>query len=278
MKKLIYPIISLACLSMTSCNDADEPDAKDHTQTITLYVDSHKEDMAFLGGWNECLRVKENNDSEWNKHDGIIGFQYEKGYKYELKVEKTVLSNPPADGFSVEYRLLDVVSKKFDGYSIAFKYQIDADDTWAIESDLLSAKEDMSKGFYMIYQGFLKNIPLSIFELVDANGESKFKYGIEMRKADAIDHKYSSFLPEGQIVWAGDWILHESVEDEGVDNLFVILERVSGFTVRSEQPLYVRHWLYKDMTEHYRELYPEANVRSVIVVQDNEYKPLSTKS
>ncbi len=274
MKKLIYPTITLACLFLAGCNNADEPETKDVTSTVTLYVDSHKEDMAFLGGWNECLRIKEENDTEWSKYDGIIGFQYEKGYQYQLKVEKTVLSNPPADGFSVEYRLLDVISKKFDGYHIAFKYYIDADDTWAIESDLLSAKEEMSNWFYMLYNGFLKNDPVSIIELIDTNGESKFKYGIEMRMMDAIDHKYSSFLPEGQIVWAGDWILHESIEDEGVDNLFVILERVSGFTVRSEQPLYVRHWLYKDMTDYYRGIYPEANVRSVIVVQDNDYKPL----
>ncbi len=48
MRKLIFTIISISCLILTGCNHSDEPEAKDRTQTITLYVDSHKDDVAFL--------------------------------------------------------------------------------------------------------------------------------------------------------------------------------------------------------------------------------------
>lgn len=270
MKKIVLPILFIACILLTGCNN-NEPETKDKTSTIMLYVDSHMEDMMLLGGWSECLRVKEEKESEWYKHTGIVGFDYEKGFQYQLKVEKTTLSNPPADGSSVVYRLLEVVSKKFDGYNISFKYHIEAEDADGIEAHLKSVKEEMSKCFYLLYNGYLKNTKLGIIELIGANGESKFRYGIEQRNADEINKKYTWLLPEGQIVWAGDWILHESIEDEGVNKFFVILEKVSGFSVRSEQPLYVRHWIYKDLTEYYQQLYPGANVRSVIVVQDNEY-------
>ena len=272
MKKLIIPILFIACILMVSCHHNDEPETKDKVYTVLLNVDSHMQDMMSPVGWYESLRVKEENDTEWGMLDGIKGFKYEKGYQYQLKVEKTVLSNPPADGYSVEYRLLEVISKKFDGFNISFQYSIDADNAEPVESDLLAAKEDMSNYFYLMYNGYLKNDGVMLVELIDGNGKNIFKYAIEQRKTDVIDNKYYCVLPEGQILWAGDWILHESIEDEGVNNVFVILEKISGFSVRSEQPLYIRHWIYKDMTAYYQQLYPEANVRSVIVVQNNEYK------
>lgn len=271
MKKLIFYLLFISCLFIASCNN-NEPGTKDKTSTIMLYVDSHMDDMMLLGGWSECLRVKEENESEWRNHSGIAGFNYEKGYQYQLKVDKIALSNPPADGSSIEYRLLEVVSKKFDGFEISYKYHIDADDEIDIETDLLSMKEEMSKCFYLLYNGYLKNAHLPIIELIGANGESKFRYGIEQRNTDDINKNYSCILPEGQIVWAGEWILHETIEDDGVGNFFVILERISGFASRSEHTLYIRHWIYKDLTEYYKQLYPYSNVRSVIVVQCNEYK------
>lgn len=268
----IIIILFVASLLLTGCNSNDEPKIKDKTTTVILYVDSHKEDMMFLGGWCECLRVKEENDTEWSKHEGIMGFEYEKGYQYQLKVEKTILSNPPADSSCVEYRLIEVISKKFKGFNISFQYLIDADNVESILSHLLAAKEEMSNCFYLLYDGYLKNHKAAILEFIDGNGKSISKYAIEQRKTDTIDHKYYRLLPEGQIVWYGDWILHESIEDQGVESFFVILEKISGNIVRSDQPLYLRHWIYKDMTNFYQQLYPEANVRSVIVVQENEYK------
>ena len=123
MKTFIIPFILIVCLFMTACSKEDEP--KDKVSTIILSVDSHTDDMLFLGGSVECLRVKEENSTEWDKHPGIIGFKYEKGYKYVLKVEKTILANPPQDSLDVEYRLIEIMSKKFDGLNISIQYAID---------------------------------------------------------------------------------------------------------------------------------------------------------
>jgi hypothetical protein len=45
-------------------------------------------------------------------YDDIEGFDYEEGYTYEIKVKKTEIENPPMDGSSIKYELLEVISKK----------------------------------------------------------------------------------------------------------------------------------------------------------------------
>lgn len=250
---------------MTSCGNEDEPTG--NVSTILLFVDSHTDDMMFLSGEGECLRVKEENSTEWDKHHGIVGFQYEKGYKYLLKVEKTILANPPQDSPDVEYRLIEIISKKFDGFNISIQYAIDADDVEAVESCLSSDVDVLSHGFYLLYSGKISGRDVNMIEMIGNEGNSRYKYGIEMRQLEEIDKKYTCILPQGQIALVGNWILHETIDDAGVDEFFVILERVSGFPVRSDQPLYVRPWLYKDKTEFYQNLCPNAGVRSVIIVQ-----------
>mgnify|MGYP001137860124 FL=1 len=74
-----------------------------------LSVESHQAKLVGPFGEYECLLVRENNETEWKKHDGIIDFEYKKGYKYQLKVEKTILANPPMDGPKIKYRLIEVL-------------------------------------------------------------------------------------------------------------------------------------------------------------------------
>ena len=60
-----------------------------------------------------CMRVKEGADSAWSLfYSQIEGFDYEEGYEYVLQVEKEKIENPPADGSSIRYKLVKVVSKK----------------------------------------------------------------------------------------------------------------------------------------------------------------------
>ncbi|MDY3549005.1 DUF4377 domain-containing protein, partial [Riemerella anatipestifer] len=59
------------------------------------------------------LKIKETNFTEWIVITGIEGFAYEEGFEYELKLQKTYLSNPPQDSPSnVTYKLLEILSKK----------------------------------------------------------------------------------------------------------------------------------------------------------------------
>lgn len=44
--------------------------------------------------------------------DSIEGFTYEPGFIYGLIVKKTEIENPPADGSSIRYELVRIVSKE----------------------------------------------------------------------------------------------------------------------------------------------------------------------
>lgn len=61
----------------------------------------------------KCLQVRAAESEEWrNLYAPIEGFEHEAGHAYELRVEVTQVANPPADGSSLRYRLLEVVSKQ----------------------------------------------------------------------------------------------------------------------------------------------------------------------
>ncbi|KAA3658010.1 MAG: META domain-containing protein [Chloroflexi bacterium] len=78
----------------------------------TVFVGSEKVDCVGVGP-QECLLVKEGVDGEWELfYDEIVGFTWEPGYEYELRVRIDQVQNPPADGSSILWTLLDVVGKK----------------------------------------------------------------------------------------------------------------------------------------------------------------------
>lgn len=60
----------------------------------------------------ECLQVKWSQEqADWeNLYDPIEGFAYEVGTYYELIVAADRIPNPPADGSSLRYRLVKIVS------------------------------------------------------------------------------------------------------------------------------------------------------------------------
>lgn len=63
-------------------------------------------------GPRECLQVRERGDASWELfYSGIAGFTYEPGFRYVLRVAGRTVPNPPADGSSLAYRLVDVVSR-----------------------------------------------------------------------------------------------------------------------------------------------------------------------
>jgi heat shock protein HslJ len=77
----------------------------------TLYVGPEKVDCVGVGPM-ECFQVKENPDGEWqNFYDQIEGFDWEPGYTYEIRVAVHQVENPPADGSSLRYELIEVVDK-----------------------------------------------------------------------------------------------------------------------------------------------------------------------
>ena len=63
-----------------------------------------------------CMLVQQGEklcSEEWSYfYNEIEGFQYEEGYVYELKVRVEEIENPPTDGSSLRYILVEVISKE----------------------------------------------------------------------------------------------------------------------------------------------------------------------
>ncbi|MDP4685636.1 MAG: DUF4377 domain-containing protein [Salibacteraceae bacterium] len=57
----------------------------------------------------------------------LADFPFEWGYRYELKVQETILENPPMDGSSLTYKLLKVVSKEPTDSDFTFKLRLESD-------------------------------------------------------------------------------------------------------------------------------------------------------
>ncbi len=60
-----------------------------------------------------CMRIRKSPDGEWQLFYGAIdGFEYEEGYQYEIVVQIDPVENPPADGSSLQYTLVELVDKE----------------------------------------------------------------------------------------------------------------------------------------------------------------------
>jgi len=81
-----------------------------------IWVNSAKVDCVGVGPM-QCFQVKNTESEPWsNFYQDIAGFDFEPGYIYKLKVSvKTLdLDELPADKSSLEYRLVEVLSKEVD--------------------------------------------------------------------------------------------------------------------------------------------------------------------
>ena len=61
----------------------------------------------------QCLVVRLEGDTAWkNFFDPIEGFTHEPGVRYRIRVERTDVTRPPADGSAFRYRLVRVLERR----------------------------------------------------------------------------------------------------------------------------------------------------------------------
>ena len=78
----------------------------------TLFIAPERKPCTGVGPM-ECLQVREAADRPWQYfYSEIEGFSYEPGFDYELRVREEKVANPPADGSSLRWTLVKVVSKR----------------------------------------------------------------------------------------------------------------------------------------------------------------------
>jgi len=80
-------------------------------EIVTLFVGPETADCVGVAP-QQCLQVRYNADDEYELfYSSISGFDFVPGYDYELLVQKTPIANPPADGSSIEWTLVEIVSQ-----------------------------------------------------------------------------------------------------------------------------------------------------------------------
>ena len=91
--------------------DAPTEEPAADAEQLTMFVGPEQVDCVGVAP-QTCLLIKFEPEAEWQYfYDAIEGFEYEPGFEYELLVEKTDIENPPADASSIQYTLLEEVSK-----------------------------------------------------------------------------------------------------------------------------------------------------------------------
>ncbi|MGL6179874.1 MAG: DUF4377 domain-containing protein [Tannerellaceae bacterium] len=108
LKRVLPAITLLMGIAFSSCSTSKN--------TQTFLINSEKVDCMGVAPM-KCLQVKklDKPNAEWeNMYTNIIGFDYEPGYIYKIKVKVKELDKKqvPADGSSIEYILEKVVSKE----------------------------------------------------------------------------------------------------------------------------------------------------------------------
>lgn len=102
-------ISSLLLVMLTVLSGCDKTDLK--PGIITMQVADHRQDCVGVGP-QKCLLVKTDGSTDWELfYSGIEGFVYEEGYEYQLLVKREKIKNPPADGSSIRYTLIETVEK-----------------------------------------------------------------------------------------------------------------------------------------------------------------------
>ncbi|PRX57953.1 DUF4377 domain-containing protein [Flagellimonas meridianipacifica] len=109
MAKHLYFILFLTSLCFLGCSSDDSEEG-----LINLRVNYFTLDCT--GAFpTQCLQVQEGDeiggDSWFNFFDPIENFDFEPGFIYDLRVERTRVDNPPPDGSSFRYQLIQIVSR-----------------------------------------------------------------------------------------------------------------------------------------------------------------------
>lgn len=230
---------------------------------------------------SEVYAVKKGQSDEWEAFGSIVGFEFEKGYEYQIKISETsYLDYSMGTPAWTERELLEVISKdKKDSENLPlhlipkayydniplpqYRYAVEADNKELIEQDLKDNSLIPLDYHDMLYRG--EDATLKWIALQDDNKvfgpyiiQSKSKAPEEMPES------YKVLPPDAQIVGYGEWTFLDEAENS-IDNLsfdvFMGYATQTKDVDRTPSAIY----LYKDLTEYYKTKYPEANVETVVI-------------
>lgn len=286
--KNLFGIIILFLLTFTfiSCNKEDEEGRKitDYKEYVLTVASEMKPGVIWSDGYNylkEVYPVKKENTEDWEALGYIDGFEFKKGYEYKIKISETsYLDHSMGQPAWTEYDLLDVLSKeekKSENLPLHFipewfyeehvlpkyKYVVEADKKEVVETDLKENSIIPLDYHYLMYRG--EDALLRWFAIKDdKNTLGPYIIKSENKDPEKLPESYKLLSPEGNVEGFIGWsFLDEEGNETNYPSFDVFIDHSAKSKSFNLAPNTV--YLYKDFTEHYKNKYPEAGVKTVVV-------------
>lgn len=107
-------LTSVALLTLGACAQTPAVDTKQAgVVEKVVYVAAETKPCTAGVMKTTCLQVRETESQPWELHYfGYDGFEHKPGVEYRLRVRGTPVANPPADGSSVQWSLIEILDQK----------------------------------------------------------------------------------------------------------------------------------------------------------------------
>lgn len=103
--------LSPKCLQYANTQHARTKSPQAAANSEIWSIGSQYQDCVGVGPM-KCLQVTKPNGNPELFYSSIEGFNYQEGFDYQIEVSSTPIPNPPADGSSVKYTLVKIISQK----------------------------------------------------------------------------------------------------------------------------------------------------------------------
>lgn len=275
----------LCVFSIIGCSNNDEEEGRKITdyKELVLTVASKRVPGVLPGSRvvSDKYAVKKEQDNEWGIYGGIAGFEYEQGYEYKIKVSETTYVDYAIENSSwTECNLLEVISKiqkESEGLPLhlipetyykrlplpEYRYAVDAENKSLIEEDLKVNSILPKEYHYMLCNSIGGHM-----KLIGIQNESNIfgPYIIKQtnKKPEETPESYKLLPPDGTAISSREWtFLEESGNAATYPSFDMFIVRPTKTKSINRAPYTV--YLYKDLTRHYQNKYPEAETKAVVV-------------
>ena len=253
-QKLEILILFLCIFGFIGCDNKDEEGEKvTNYKEYTLTIASKKipgvcrsDRFNYL---SDVYAVKKENVQEWESLGFIGGFEFEKGYEYKIKISETsYLDYSMENSAWTEYELLDIQFPKY-------RYVVDADNNQKLIEEELEKKSLIPLDFhYMFWRSedkFLRCIAIKD----DNNTLEPCIIKSENKDLKEMPESYKLLPPKENVKGFMEWtFLNEDGNDTNYPSFDVFLGRSTKMA-----------YLYKDLSKYYKNKYPQAGVKTVVV-------------
>lgn len=109
-RRVVGPWVVVAAMMLAGCGSDDAADTDADADTIRLWIEPELADCEGGAGPQQCLVIARSDGGDPELFYGSIeGFEFEEGTSYVVDVSVTEVADPPADGSSLRYTLVEVV-------------------------------------------------------------------------------------------------------------------------------------------------------------------------